>query len=282
MIYKLQLRPHLDYGDIIYHKFDPEMRLTFTQRLEQTQYLAALAVTGIWRGKNRQRLCNELGWESLYHRQWYRRLCHFFSLVKSKSPEYLYSELLQERQLRYSLRNPMSFEQPVTRTARFASTYVYNALFEWNLLDDETRNYKSLPQVTDKLLKIRPLGNSTYKLWDISGVKLLTKLHVQFSALNDHCFIHAFNCLGPVCPCGKDNENNKHFLLHCPLYDILCRDLFDQLSDVSGLDIASINNMDEDTLCHRVVFGDPSFVTIEHRVILDATISFLNNSGRFD
>ena len=45
-IYKLYVRPHLDYGDIIYHKDDPEMRLNFTQRLEQTQYCAALAVAG--------------------------------------------------------------------------------------------------------------------------------------------------------------------------------------------------------------------------------------------
>ena len=177
----------------------------------------------------------------------------------------------------------MSFEQPVTRTAHFASTYFHNALFEWNLLDDETRSYKSPPQFKDKLLKIiRPLENSTYKIWDISGVKLLTKLRVQFSALNGHRFKHAFNCLSPVCPCGKDNENNKHFLLHCPLYDMLRRDLFDQLSDVPGLDIASVNNMDDDTLCHRLLFGDPSFGTIENRVILDATISFLKNSGRFD
>ena len=74
VIYKLHVRPHLDYGDIIYHRYDPEMRLTFTQKLEQTQYLAALAVTGTWRGTNRQRLFNELGWETLYDRRWYRRL----------------------------------------------------------------------------------------------------------------------------------------------------------------------------------------------------------------
>ena len=40
-----------------------KMRLTFTQRLEQTQYSAALAVAGAWRGTNRQRLYEELGWE---------------------------------------------------------------------------------------------------------------------------------------------------------------------------------------------------------------------------
>ena len=36
-IYKLYVRLHLDYGEIIYHKYDPEMHLSFTQRLEQTQ-----------------------------------------------------------------------------------------------------------------------------------------------------------------------------------------------------------------------------------------------------
>ena len=34
-IYKLYVRPHLDYGDIIYHRHDPEMLQHFTIRLEQ-------------------------------------------------------------------------------------------------------------------------------------------------------------------------------------------------------------------------------------------------------
>ena len=129
---------------------------------------------------------------------------------------------------------------------------------------------------------VRPPGNSTYKICDILGVKLLTKLRVHYSALNEHRFKHAFDCLNPLCFCGKDNENNKHFLLHCPLYNVLPRDLFDQLSDVPGLDVVSISNMDDDTLCHRHLFRDPSLGTIEDRVILEATISFMKNSGRFD
>ena len=36
-IYKLYVRPHLDYGDIIYHRHDPEFKLEFTKRLESTQ-----------------------------------------------------------------------------------------------------------------------------------------------------------------------------------------------------------------------------------------------------
>ncbi len=54
-----------------------EKCLDFTQEMEETQYSADLAVTGLWKGTNRQRLYNELRWESLYSRRWYRHLCNF-------------------------------------------------------------------------------------------------------------------------------------------------------------------------------------------------------------
>ena len=43
----------LDYGDIIYHKYDPDKQLNFTEQLEQMQYKAALAVSGVLKGTNR-------------------------------------------------------------------------------------------------------------------------------------------------------------------------------------------------------------------------------------
>ena len=132
-IYKLYVRPHLDYGDIVYHKYDPEMRQDITKRLEQTQYSAALAVTGAWRGTSRQRLLEELGWESLYQRRWYRRMCHFFSLKKTRAPAYLFDEIPVERNVSYSLRCQREY-QPAGRTARFASTYFTIARKSGNIL----------------------------------------------------------------------------------------------------------------------------------------------------
>ena len=35
-MYKLHVRPHLDCGDIVYHRHDPEMLQSFTRKLEQT------------------------------------------------------------------------------------------------------------------------------------------------------------------------------------------------------------------------------------------------------
>ena len=46
-IYKAFIRPHLDYGDII---FDQAFNNSFYQRLESIQYSAALAITEAIRG----------------------------------------------------------------------------------------------------------------------------------------------------------------------------------------------------------------------------------------
>ena len=59
--YKPYVRFHLDYGDIVYHKHEPEMHLSCTEQLEQVRYNAALVVTVAWQGSIRQRLLDELG-----------------------------------------------------------------------------------------------------------------------------------------------------------------------------------------------------------------------------
>ena len=100
------MRPHLDYGDIIYHKYDPEFKLDFTKRVESTQYSAALAVSRALRGTNTDKIYEELGWEIRYYRKWYRRLSHFYKLQSDQRPLYLYNEIPHERTFSYKLRRP--------------------------------------------------------------------------------------------------------------------------------------------------------------------------------
>ena len=61
-IYKSFIRPHLDYGDMIY---DQTFNMSFQQKMETVQYNAALAITGTVRGSSRERLYQELGLETL-------------------------------------------------------------------------------------------------------------------------------------------------------------------------------------------------------------------------
>ena len=59
----MYVRPHLDYCDITYHipvisnLFDSSLTLNYQMNaLERTQYQAALAVSGVWKGTNRDKI----------------------------------------------------------------------------------------------------------------------------------------------------------------------------------------------------------------------------------
>ena len=93
-IYKSFVRPHLDYGDVIY---DQHYNNSFHQKLESIQYNAALAITGPIRGSSREKIYQELGLESLKQRRWFRKLYYFFKITKTQSPKYLFDKITTTR-----------------------------------------------------------------------------------------------------------------------------------------------------------------------------------------
>ena len=98
-MYKTFVRPHLDYCDIIYHeppKIDNGHIVTLTAQMEEVekvQYKAALTVTGAWKGSNRSKLYDELGWEPLTYRRLSNRLLMLFKIVNRLIPFYLGEKL---------------------------------------------------------------------------------------------------------------------------------------------------------------------------------------------
>ena len=70
-IFKSFIRPHLDYGDVIYDQAYP---VSFHQKIESVQYNSALAITGAIRGTSKEKIYHELGLESLEKRRWYGKL----------------------------------------------------------------------------------------------------------------------------------------------------------------------------------------------------------------
>ena len=82
-MYKAFVRPHLDYGNIIY---DQAQNASFHQKLESLQYNACLAITEAIRGSSREKIYQELGFESLQQSRWYRKLFSFYKFFKKKVP----------------------------------------------------------------------------------------------------------------------------------------------------------------------------------------------------
>ena len=64
--------------------------------------------------------------------------------------------------------------------------------------------------------------NSISSVHDVYGVKLLSRLRLNFSHLNEHKVRHGFkdgtNCM---CDCGSATETTLHFLLQCQEYQTI-------------------------------------------------------------
>ena len=104
-------------------------------------------------------------------------------------------------------------------------------------------------------------------------------LRLQSGALNEHNFRHNFDCLSPVCICGAAKEDNEHFLLHIPLYDIMRCDLHGPVPEIPVLDIS---NYDPKSLCTLLLFGSLMLNVIENRMIVEAMVFFLKGTKWFD
>ena len=61
-IYKAFIRPHLDYGDVLY---DQTFNNSFNEKMESVQYIECLALTAAMRGTSKEKIYQELGLESL-------------------------------------------------------------------------------------------------------------------------------------------------------------------------------------------------------------------------
>ena len=62
LLSKSFIRPHLDYANIIFDKFS---NADFSNQIKSAQYNAALAITGTKRGKSKEKLYQELGFETI-------------------------------------------------------------------------------------------------------------------------------------------------------------------------------------------------------------------------
>ena len=179
--------PHLDYGDIL---CDQTFNNSFHENLESIQYNTALAITGAIRGNSREKLYQELGFESLQQRRWYRKLCLFFRIIKNQSPKCLF-ELIPTARQAYMTRNKNSIPLFNVKHDYFKNYFFPSTIIEWNNLDSNIRHSKSLAISKKRILAfIRPSANSTFHCHCPDSLKLITRLTFDFINLSITFKIH--------------------------------------------------------------------------------------------
>ena len=151
-----------------------------------------VAINGAIHGTSQTKLYKELGVESMKLGQQFRRLCYFFKTQSSGLPQYL-NDIIPKPSLRYKTRfSPLSNFK--VRTELFRNSFFPYTVNESKNLENIIKSSESYLMFRKKMLNlIRPKCNDTYGIHNPTGLKLLTRLRLGLSHLNDHKFNH--NCI---------------------------------------------------------------------------------------
>ena len=161
-IYKSFIRPHLDYGDVIYDKPNND---SFSDNIEQLQCKACLAITEVIQGTSRECLYNELGLESLSSRSWCRKLCAIYKLLSTQCPKYLYDIIPSSEGFYDTHKKQRPFFN--CKTDCFKCSIFPNCLSERSQLSPEMQNSEPIAVFKSKLLSfIRPSKISIFNVND--------------------------------------------------------------------------------------------------------------------
>ncbi len=287
-LYKTYVRPHFDYCDIIYHTphivnvFDHSISLnTSMERIERVQYQAALSVTGTWQGTNRNRLYDELGWESLNYRRWFRRLVLFYKIHNGQSPEYLNNNLPSLRRLIYGANNNNNnIYTPIKcRTTKYMNSFFPDTVKSWNGIVLSFQSNLPINQFKRNILSlIRPLPRSTFGIHDYGGLKFIYQLRVRLSQLKCHKYNHNFtDTISDWCDCHCAPEDIPHFLFKCPFYTVPRSKLIPRVSNI--LTEHLLNHLQENSDLY--LYGHSSLNNTTNASILKFTIEYIKETNRF-
>ena len=286
-IYKMYARPHLDYCDIIYHSpimshdFSSSLTLNYRMNiLESTQYQAALAITGAWKGTNLDKIYEQLGWESLNERRVFRRLTMFFKIMNNLTPTYL-KEPLPFQQGRYRLRTNCIINAIPCRNTKHRNSFFPNSISLWNNLDTVIKRSRNISSFKSSILKIiRPQKKKTFDIHDTNRLKWIFQLRVGLSPLRSHKKRHNFNDTpDDICLCSTNPESTEHFLLKCPLFSIARVNFLNTVRTTLLSYNMIIPNDSEFT--KLLLYGNPLLSDSDNKTIILATLNFISNTDRF-
>ena len=148
-------------------------------------------------------------------------LCLFYKVVSTKLPAYIYDFIPPVRQ---SQRHPNTFNSFSCRTEYFKNSFFPWVICEWKKLNPEIRRSGSYNIFRKSLLNfIRPSASKVYNVNDTIGIKLITRLRLGFSYLQEHKLKHNFqDMLNLLCSWSIEVEFsfvflNFFLLFHYPL-----------------------------------------------------------------
>ena len=193
-----------------------------------------------------------LVWNPSVIEEGFVNLLFLYEIVKGNYPQYLSNYLKGNNNSVYSTRSAsqISLNTFRTRTEKFKNSFFPFCISEWNKLSNLTKQSENIKKFKNTLMKdIKSNERSLFSIHDPQGVKLLSRLRLNFSHLNKHKFRNNLQeCVSAMCGCGLEIESTQHFFFRCHFYHVERSELFNSLYNI---DVA-INELNEDSIINLV------------------------------
>ena len=239
-----------------------------------------MVVTGAWQGTNTEKIYEDLGWESLSKRRWFRRLIQIFKIQNNLTPNYLKGPIPSPRTYTISTHGGNLIHLVNDKTDYYRNSFFPDAISIWNNSDHSLRKTTSLSTFKSNILKIlRPTMKSIFNIHDPKGTMILFQLRVGFSPLREHKRRHNFrDTPSDACNCQNDVETTSHFLLHCNLYAGARNSLNNDINSL--LESKELVLLDDGQRVKFRLYGHDLNLN-ENKGVLSVTLKYFHDSKRF-
>ena len=224
LLYKLTVRSVVDYALPVYYN---SLRISELARLEKIQYQAGKLVTGAYHYTSKEKLNLELGWETIKNRGDFLSLNFFQKIHRQETRPLIRSCMpkldIDRTQITRSKGGYIPFKY---KGKYFDNSFFPNTVKMWNSLDKSTQYKECVEFKLDLKLALKPPIFKHFKKGSKLGNKLITRIRVGRSNLNQHKFTIGLS-ESPECMCHYKTESPEHYFLDCFLYLPERRILFD-------------------------------------------------------
>ena len=200
----------------------------------------------------------------------------FYKIVNGLAPKNLANYLKINDNQVYKTR---ASEQNNIKTENLKQSLFPVCVNKWCKLDISLRKAKDIKRFKSMLKHFLNLKQkSLFVTQDPAGVKLLSRLRLKFSRLNEHKFCHNFkDALSPMRDCGSETETTDHFFLHCPLFAIKRQNILNYLLQTNP----SLGNLKDELLLDIILHCSDKYKDTVNKEILHHIINFIKNTNHF-
>ena len=197
-------------------------------------------------------------------------MCSFYKIKNNGIPSYL-AELIPSEFHLYNTRNTRNITTYSCRTDAYNYSFFPWTINEWNKLNFSIQA-SGFNIFRANLIKIiQPIPNSVFSIFNPLGLKLIARLWLGLSHLNEHRFKHNFNeCINHLCICSLDIDSTVHYFLHCNYYSAR----ISLLNDLNSVD-KTLLSLSDLSLLNILLYCGPQFNKSQNAYILNSSIKYI-------